>query len=415
MITKISRYLFFIICFALSVKGTAQQYSLLIKGGHVIDPKNKIDTITDVAIADGKIVLIGSHIEESKAEKIIDANGFYVTPGLIDIHTHHFFGTVSDRYLCNSFDALPPDGFTFRCGVTTVVDAGSSGWRTFKTFKEQTIAHSKTRVLAFINIVGEGMRGGPYEQNLNDMDVKMTGLTVFQNPAIVGIKVAHYDGAEWDPVRRAVEAGNLSHTPVMIDFGEHEPPLSLEELVLKVLRPGDIFTHAFAKVNGRMSVVDDSGHVHPYVREAQKRGLIFDVGHGGASFAFCQASHAIKEGLLPNTISTDLHIGSMNSGMKDMNNVMSKCLNLGMTIQQVIDCSTWAAAKAIRREQLGSLSVGAVADVAIFNLRNGKFGFTDAYGYRMEGSQKLECELTIRAGEIVYNLNGLSCPSWDVK
>ncbi len=415
MITKINKYLFFIIYFALSINGAAQKYSLLIKGGHVIDPRNKIDTTTDVAIADGRIVLIGYHIDESKAEKVIDAKGFYVTPGLIDIHTHNFFGTVPDHYLCNSFDALPPDGFTFRCGVTTVVDAGSSGWRTFKTFKEQTIMHSKTRVLAFINIVGEGMRGGPYEQNLNDMDVKMTGLTILQNSEIVGIKVAHYDGAEWDPIKRAVEAGKMSHTPVMIDFGEHEPSLSLEELVLKVLRAGDIFTHAFANVNGRMSVVDDSGRVRPYIREAQNRGIIFDVGHGGASFAFCQAAHATKKGFFPNTISTDLHTGSMNSGMKDMNNVMSKCLNLGMSIQQVIDCSTWAAAKAIQREQLGNLSVGAVADIAIFYLRHGKFGFTDAYGYRMEGSKKLECEVTIRAGEIVYNLNGLSCPSWDGK
>jgi len=412
---SLAKYVVLTFCLFLSLEGYMQSYSLLIKGGHVIDPKNNIDKKMDVAITDGKIALVADNINERLAATVIHAEGLYVTPGLIDMHSHHFFGTLPDRYLCNGLEALPPDGFTFRCGVTTVVDAGSSGWRSFKLFKEQTIQNSKTRVLAFLNIVGEGMRGGPYEQNLNDMDSKMTALVVQQNPELVGIKVAHYSGGEWDPVDRAVEAGKIANVPVMIDFGEHQPPFSLEELLLKHLRPGDIFTHAFANVSGRMSVVDKQDQVYPFVWTAQKRGIIFDLGHGGGSFAFSQAIPAVKAGFLPNTISTDLHTGSMNAGMKDMTNVMSKLINLGMSLQQVISRSTWIPAQTIKREQLGHLSAGAGADVAIFNLREGKFGFIDAAGYRMDGTKKLECEMTIRDGKVVYDLNGLSRPAWDTK
>ena len=412
---SIAKYLVLIFYLFLSLGGYTQSYNLLIKGGHVIDPKNNIDKKMDVAITDGKIALVADNIEERFATSVIHAEGFYVTPGLIDMHSHHFFGTLPDRYLCNGLEALPPDGFTFRCGVTTVVDAGSSGWKSFKLFKEQTIQSSKTRVLAFLNIVGEGMRGGPYEQNLNDMDSKMTALVIQQNPELVGIKVAHYSGGEWDPVDRAVEAGKIANVPVMIDFGEHQPPFSLEELLLKHLRPGDIFTHAFANVSGRMSVVDKQDQVYPFVWTAQKRGIIFDLGHGGGSFSFSQAIPAIKAGFFPTTISTDLHTGSMNAGMKDMDNVMSKLINLGMSLQQVISRSTWIPAQTIKREQLGHLSVGSGADVAIFNLREGKFGFIDAAGFRMDGTRKLECEMTIRDGKIVYDLNGLSRPAWNVK
>lgn len=412
---RITRYLVFIFCLFLSLEGYMQSYDLLIKGGHVIDPKNNIDKKMDVAITEGKVALVADNIEERLATSVIHAEGLYVTPGLIDMHSHHFFGTLPDRYLCNGLEALPPDGFTFRSGVTTVVDAGSPGWKSFKLFKEQTIKNSKTRVLAFLNIVGEGMRGGPYEQNLNDMDSKMTALVVQQNPDIVGIKVAHYSGGEWDPVDRAVEAGKISNVPVMIDFGEHQPPFPLEELLLKHLRPGDIFTHAFANVSGRMSVVDKQDQVYPFVWAAQKRGIVFDLGHGGGSFSFSQAIPAIKAGFFPNTISTDLHTGSMNAGMKDMANVMSKLINLGMSLQQVISRSTWIPAQTIKREQLGHLSAGAGADVAIFNLREGKFGFIDAAGYRMDGPKKLECEVTIRDGKVVYDLNGLSRPAWNAK
>ena len=386
----------------------SQEIDILLKGGHVIDPKNNIDAVMDIALTNDTIAKVAAHIDPATAQKTIDATGMYVTPGLIDIHTHNFFGTVPNRYLNNSYEAVAPDGFTFRCGVTTVVDAGSSGWKNFEIFLEQTIKHSKTRVLAFINIVGGGMRGGPYEQDLTDMDAKMTALTIRRyRQWIVGIKVAHYEGAEWIPVDRAVEAGNMANTPVMIDFGGSNPPLSLEELFMKHLRPGDIFTHAYAKVKGRMSIVDDSGKLRPFMQDARKKGILFDVGHGGTSFSYSQAIPALKAGFYPNTISTDIHTGSMNGDMKDMLNVMSKFLNMGMSVQELVKASTSEAAKAIRHEELGNLSEKSVADIAILRVEKGKFGFTDAHT-RVEGDSKLVCEATLRAGKVVYDLNGIT-------
>ncbi len=405
-------FILFMLC-SLIRPAWAQDYTIVIKGGHLIDPKNNINEIMDVAIQDDKIVLVAKNIDAKQA-RVIEAKGLYVTPGLIDIHSHNFYGTKEDHYLGDGFEALPPDGFTFRSGVTTVVDAGGAGWKTFSTFKEQTIDHSKTRVLSFLNIVGEGMRGGAYEQNMSDMDAKMTAMVVGQHKEeIVGIKVAHYSGPEWDPVDRAVAAGKIANVPVMVDFGGTTPPLSIQDLFMKHLRPGDIFTHTFAQLESRISIVDGQGKLRPYVTEAQKRGIVFDVGHGGGSFRFSQAIPALKSGFIPNTISTDYHTGSMNGGMKDQSNVMSKFLNMGMNIQQVTAASTWIPAQVIHREDLGHLSVGAGADVAIFGIRNGKFGFVDSSGFKMDGDQKLECELTIRDGKVVYDLNGISSPYWD--
>jgi dihydroorotase len=390
----------------------AQSYSMVIKGGHVIDPKNNIDAVMDVAIKDGKIALVSKSIDAKQAAQVVDAKGLYVTPGLIDIHSHNFFGTEPDHQYENGNLALPPDGFTFRNGVTTVVDAGSSGWRTFPAFKAQTIDQSQTRVLAFINIVGEGMRGG-YEQNLNDMDSKMSAMVARRyKKFVVGFKVAHYEGPEWAPVDRAVEAGRLAgDIPVMIDFGGSMPPLPIEELFMKHLRPGDIFTHCFGQLRGRESIVDvQTQKVKPFVYDARKRGIYFDVGYGGISFAYSQAIPAIKEGFYPNSISTDIHTGSMNDAMKDMLTTMSKFLAMGMDLKSVIRASTSNPAMEIKREDLGNLSVGAEADVAVLNLREGKFGLFDYTGFKIQTDKKLECELTLRAGKVVYDLNGIVEP-----
>ena len=335
-------------------------------------------------------------------------------PGLIDIHAHNFFGTEEDAYLSNSYTAVPPDGFSFRSGVTTIVDAGGAGWRNFKVFKKQTIDHSKTRVLCFLNIVGAGMKGGAVEQNLADMDAKLAAIEARRYPQyIVGVKVAHYQGDEWAPVERAVEAGKLADIPVMIDFGGSQPALSLETLLLEKLRPGDIFTHTYAHVNGRMPIVDRKGKLYPFVPEAQKQGIVFDVGHGGGSFIFEQAIPAIEQGLKPNSISTDLHTGSMNGGMKDMTNVMSKFLNMGLTVQEVVECATINPAVILKRHELGHLTPGAVSDVVVLKIENGKFGFVDTKGFRMDGNKKLVCELTIRKGVVVWDLNGISRPHWE--
>jgi len=394
----------------------AQSYDIVIKGGHIIDPKNDIDAVTDIAIENGKIALVSKDIDPKQGIQVVDAKGMYVVPGLIDIHTHDFYGTEPDHQYENGNLGIAPDGFTFRNGVTTVVDAGSSGWRTFPTFKSQTIDVSKTRVLALLNIVGEGMRGG-YEQNLSDMDPKMTALVAKKyKDIVVGVKLAHYEGHDWAPADRAVEAGTLAAIPVMIDFGGSKPPLPIEELFLKHLRPGDIFTHCFGQLGNRESIVDlQTNKVKPFVYEARKRGIIFDVGYGNISFAYSQALPATKEGFFPNSISTDLHVGSMNDAMKDMLTCMSKFLALGMSLHDVIQASTSNPAKEIKHEELGNLSVGSGADVAILDMVKGKFGLFDYTGYKIETDKKFECEMTIRAGKIVYDLNGIASPVYPPK
>jgi dihydroorotase len=392
----------------------AQTVDILIKNGRVIDPKNNIDAVMDVAITGNRISEVAARITKT-AKKTIDATGLYVVPGLIDMHGHHYFGTEQDQYLSDSYAALPPDGFTFRAGVTTVVDAGGAGWRNFADFKNQAFANSKTRMFAFLNIVGSGMRGGPYEQNPNDMDAKLTSMVAKQyKDLIVGIKLAHYIGFDWTPTDRAVEAGKLAGIPVMIDFGSAEPLLSWETLLLEKLRPGDILTHCFGQTKGRMHTVED-GKVQSYATAAQKRGVIFDVGHGGGSFMFEQAVPAIKQGFKPNSISTDLHTGSMNGGMKDMSNVMSKLMNIGLTLNEVIVMSTWTPAQVINRKEFGHLTVGALADVAVFSVDKGTFGFIDVGGFKVTGDKKLTCQLTLLDGNVVWDLNGLAATPFVAK
>ncbi len=397
--------------FLIAVAATAQtDYDLLLKGGHVIDGKNRIDGLRDVAIKDGKIAEVAADIPASKALKVVNVSGLYVTPGLIDIHVHVYAGTGM-RGAYSGDNSVYPDGHTFHSGVTTVVDAGCSGWRNFPDFKDRVIDRSKTRVLALLNIVGRGMGGDGIEQNLGDMDAKATAEQAMRyKDVVVGIKTAHYAGPEWTAVERAVEAGTAANIPVMVDFGSFRPERPFQELVLKKLRPGDIATHAFLD---RVPMLDDSGKVNSYLFEAQKRGVFFDAGHGAGSFLFRQAAPAIKQGFLPNSISTDLHISSMNAGMKDMLNVMSKFLNLGMTLNDVIVHSTWNPAREIKREELGNLSVGSEADLAVLRVLKGAFGFTDVRGARLRGTRKLECELTLRSGKLVWDLNGITREDWD--
>lgn len=394
----------------------SQQISILLKGGHVIDPKNNINSRMDVAIADGKILRVAKDIPAGSAIRVVDVTGMYVTPGLIDIHVHAFHGTEPGSYIADGWDALPPDGFTFRAGVTTVVDAGSAGWRNFRAFKSQTIDRSRTRILAFLNIVGTGMYGRFEEQDVTDMNPVMTSymITRLFPEILVGVKSAHYWGPDFTQVDKAVEAGKIANVPVMVDLGEHHPPLPIEELFMKHLRPGDIWTHTYANApQDREVPVDENGKVKPFIFEAQKRGIIFDVGHGGGAFHWKQAIPSVQQGFIADVISSDLHIGSMNSGMKDMANLLSKFLNMGLSLNDVILRATWNPAKVIKRTELGHLSEGAPADVAVFTLRKGDFGFLDVRGTKMKGTQKLEAELTIRDGRVVWDLNGIAAPMWD--
>ena len=379
----------------------AQTYDLLLQGGHVIDPANKINAVRDVAVKGERIARVDANIPASEAKRIVDVSGYYVTPGLVDIHTHLFVEGPGGWGIYPDLSALPS-------GVTTAVDAGSSGWRNFEEFKSRVIDKARVRVLALLNIVGVGM-DAVGEQSLAEMEARPTAAMVKKySHILVGIKAAHYEGPEWDAIYRAVEAGRLAGVPVMVDF-RPQPTRTYSDLVLKHLRPGDIHTHMYAQ---HIPLLDDNGKVNDYVREARKRGIIFDLGHGGGSFWFRIASPAMEQGFAPDSISTDLHQRSALIPQATMVNVMSKILNLGMPLEEVIYRSTVTPAKEIQRPELGTLSVGADADIAVLELQKGNFGFVDSGHARHMGNQKLRCMLTVRAGKIVFDADGISWPEW---
>ena len=302
----------------------AQPYDLLLKGGHLLDPKNEINARMDVAIAGGKVARVDEDLPTSRAKKTIDVSGLYVTPGFVDLHTHIVIGSGLKGTLPVEQNVYV-DSHTLRSGVTTAVDAGTSGWRDFP------------------------------------------------------------------------------------DFGAFRPERPFEEMVLDKLRPGDMYTHTY---HGSVPMLDDTGKVREYLFQARKRGVKFDVGHGAGSFWWRQAVPAVKQGFLPDSISTDLHVISMNQGMKDMTNVMSKFLNLGVPLYEVVKRSTIHPALQIKRPELGHLTVGAVADIAVLRMEEGRFGFLDVRNARLDGTKRLRCELTLREGHVVWDLNGLAGEDW---
>jgi dihydroorotase len=387
------------------------KYDLVLSGGHVLDPKNHRDGVMDIAIKDGKIVDVAPHIGSPDTIKTVSLRGLYLTPGLIDIHVHAYAGT-GERGSYAGDDSVYPDGFTFRNGVTTVVDAGSSGWRNFEDFKQRVIDRSDTRVLAFLNIVGAGMRGQLYENNNDDMDGHATAAMLEKYPnVLVGIKSAHYSGRGWKPFEQAVLAGNIANRPVMIDFGTNGTERPLLTLLSQILRSGDIYTHMYSGLRGEQDLQTLGPSQAMLV--GRKRGIYFDVGHGGGSFNWSVAVPLMKDGFQPDSISTDLHITSMNAGMKDMLNVADKMLALGQTVPQVIEEMTAAPAHEIRHEDLGNLSIGGPADLAAFSIERGKFGLVDMNNQRKDAAHRLTCQLTVRGGKVVYDLNGISSDVWD--
>src|SRR6185436_8327295 len=404
-----TRLWFFCVCMAASAQ---PRYDLLLKGGHVLDAKNGINGVRDVAIANGRIAAVAQNIPAAEARRTVDVKNLYVAPGLVDMHVHVFAATM-DREYTGEF-GVRPDGFTFRSGVTPVVDAGSSGWRNFEDFKRLVIDRVQTRVLAMLNIVGKGMAGrGDIEQDVSDMDAERTAAMAKQHKdLVVGIKIAHYAGPDWGPVEKSVKAGTLANIPVMVDFATFRSERPFQDLVLKKLRPGDIYTHTYLTA---VPMLDGDGRLLPYLLEARKRGIIFDVGHGGGSFSFRQAVPAVKQGFIADSISSDLHVTSMNAGMKNLLNVMSKFLALGVSVQDVVARTTWHPAREIHREEFGHLTVGTAADVTVLRLVNGDFGFVDSARRRLRGTQKLVCELTLKGGRPVWDLNGLTSEDWDKK
>ena len=376
------------------------QYDLLLKGGRLIDPRNGLDAPMDVAVTDGKIAAIETTIDPSQAETVLDVGGLVVTPGLVDLHVH-VFSTPLNPGSWAGRSSVRPDAFSFRTGVTTMVDAGSSGWRNFEAFRQQVIDQARTRVLALINIAGYGMITDLTEQG--DFDpAAVVRLAKKHNDVVVGVKSAHYQRPDWDSVERAVEAGNGAKIPVMVDFGYFLPERPFWQLVTEKLRPGDMPTHCF---RGPVPWVDENGKLYRYLSEARARGVKFDVGHGGGSFVMRNAAPAVAQGFYPDSISTDLHTGSMNSTMMGMPTVMSKFLAMGMPLTDVVQASTWNPAKQIQRQAHGHLSVGALADVAVFRVLEGDFAYRDVRGGSVRGKQRMFCELTLSSGKVVWDWN----------
>src|SRR5215475_12414071 len=307
-----------------------EKYDLLIKNATVLDPKNNVHEVRDVATRDHKIAAVEKNIPASEAAKTINAKGLYVTPGLVDIHTHVYAGTgLRDGY--DGDNSLYPDGFTFRSCVTAVADAGSSGYKNFPDFKDRVIDRSRTRIFAFLNIVGSGMGPSPTEQNTADMDSAAAAAMAKKFPGlIVGIKTAHFEAPEWTAVDYALEAGIAAQIPVMVDFGVFRPERPYEQLVTQKLRPGDISTHMYIDY---IPMLDSNGKVRSYLFDAKKRGVIFDVGHGGGSFVFRQAYPAVYQAYLHDSISMHLHTRTLNAGMKAMMKVMSKFMSLDMSLE----------------------------------------------------------------------------------
>ncbi len=382
-------------------------YDLLLKDGHVIDPKNGISDVMDVAIAGGKIARVAPSIPAAQAKRVAGVKGLYVTPGLIDIHVHVYTGTGLRALTGDS--SVYPDGFSFRTGVTTMLDAGTAGWRNFPDFLDRVIRRTKTRVLALINVSGVGM-APKGENDPTDMDPEaMVRMAKAHPDVIVGFKTAHYSGAGWTAIDNLIKAGNLAGLPVMVDFGTLDKERNLKALLLEKLRPGDLYTHCYSGLRDELL---ENGRVNPAMIEARKRGVIFDLGHGGGSFFWWVAVPSFEQKFYPDVISTDLHTGSMNAGMKDLPNVMSKVLNLGVPVEDVIRMSTWNAAKQIRRTELGHLDAGAGADVTVLRLERGEFGFVDSAGAVRAGDRRLTPEMTVRNGAVVWDLNGRAGENW---
>jgi len=386
------------------------KYNLLLKNGRLIDPRNGIAAARDVAISDGRIAQVAQDIPSGQAAQSIDIAGLIVSPGLIDMHVHVYHTREPETL------SVIADHHCFRSGVTTVVDTGTAGAKHFLHFKRTVIDRARTRIYAYINIVKSGMVG-PFEQDIGEMDPELAASIVLAYPEnCVGIKTAHYwvsqpfDEAHppWAAVDRALEASAICKKPLMVDFW-HRPGRTYQELLRK-MQPGDIHTHVYAQ---QFPILNDRNEPADFMFEARERGIIFDLGHGAGSFWFRQAIPAFQGGFGPDSISTDLHIGNVNGVVHDMLTTMSKLLCMGMPLDEVIYRSTVTPAQEIGHPELGHLSVGAEADIAVLELCEGEFGYVDCGQARMSGSRKLSCEMTLRAGEIVYDVNGRSAPAWE--
>ncbi len=368
-------------------------YDLLISGGHLLDPSQGLDGAADVALSDGEVAEIAEHIDPSLASARIDATGAYVTPGLIDLHAHGYWGV--------SHYGIDLDRYALGRGVTTILDPGSAGAQTWPGFLHHVIERAQVRIFALLNISMAGMiaqQVGECEE-LRYLDPAFAASTVVAHrDLLLGIKVRLsrnvVGNSGLEPLRRALVAAEQAEVPLTAHVGDTPGPL---EEILALLRPGDTLTHCF---HGRPhSILDPEGRLLPAVWDAVERGVTLDVGHGVGSFAFTTAERALDQGLIPHVISSDIHAHSVPMPAVDLVTTMSKFLMLGMPLYDVVHRTTVTpAAKLGTADRLGTLKPGAAGDVTVLRLQTGQFRFLDCLGEERTGSQKLEPVAVVKGG-----------------
>ena len=373
------------------------QYDILIRGGTVVDPSQGLHAERDVLVSDGRIQAINDSHTAVEARHVIDARGLFVVPGLIDLHVHVYTHAPL---------GLDPDSLCAAGGVTTMLDTGSAGSYNFDAFRRDDIDPAETEVLALVNLSRIGLIAADLGELVDPRYSDPEGVvaTIRRHPDVaVGVKIragTHIIGAGeqgWRHLRQAIQAARDSETWLMVHIGEC--PMSIPEIVNE-LQPGDCITHCFK--GGSTRVTNDDGMIHAAVRSAAERGVVFDVGHGYGSFCWDVAEAAISQGFEPTTISTDLHTQNIHGPVYDMPTTMSKFLMLGLSLDRVVEMSTSSPAKVLGREDdLGTLRVGSVADIALLESHTGQFQFTDSYQHLRVGETLLTAAATIRRGSIV--------------
>jgi len=360
-------------------------YDLVLKHGHVIDPASGLDGAADVGFANGKIAAVGANLGEARETR--DVAGLVVTPGLIDLHTHVYWGGTSL--------GVDADEFCRRNGVTTSVDAGSAGPGNFPGFRKHVIERAETRILAYLHVSFAGIYGFSRRVMVGEaQDMRLMApedcveVADANRDVIVGVKVRigrNAGGASGiAPLEAALQAADEAGLPVMchIDF----PPPNYADTVA-MLRPGDVLTHAFRPFPN--SPLTAQGKILPQVLEARERGVIFDIGHGMGSFAFKTGRAMLANGFTPDTISSDVHALSIDGPAFDLTTTMSKFLCLGMSLMEVVTASTLNPARAVRRTELGALSPGAVGDATILKVEDGRFDYVDVVGEHLNGAKRI--------------------------
>ena len=358
------------------------RYDVVIVGGHVIDPASGLSAICDVAIRDGLIATVETNIPAESARRVIDAEGQVVTPGLVDLHTHIYWGAT--------FWGVEPDPIAARSGVTTWIDVGSAGSYNFPGFREYVVNRSQVRAYSFLHLSSIGLVAPTWElANPGYWDVDLAVETVERNrDVILGIKIRIDNrttkGVGIEPMKCARELADRVGLPLMTHIADGPP--TLEEL-MPYLRPGDILTHCFT---GRtMSICGADGHIRPEIRELQEQGLVLDIGHGTGAFSWDVAERMYVDGVMPDTISTDIHQVAVQGPLYDMPTTLTKFLLLGMPLEDVIRRATINPAKAIGLDHAGTLTVGSPADVALFRLEDGTYTYYDVFMKERHANQRL--------------------------